>query len=330
MSERARTVLITDCDMGEATFERAVLEPAGFDVVHERCRTEDEIIDAARATGACALLVQYGPITRGVLESCPDVRVVARYGVGMDNVDVDAAAELGVEARNVRGYGSAEVADQAMALLLPLLRRVPAWSQPVRAGEWPVRGDVPDPRELLTCALGLFGFGAVAQAVAARAKAFGMTVVAHDPYVDGSAAGEAGVEMVSWDDLWERSDAVSVHAPLTEKTRGTVDRRVLASLGPDGILVNTARAGLVDRPSLERALDAGDVTGVGLDVWWEEPAHPDDPLLADPRVLTTPHVAWISPGSVQRLRTAAAQIARNVLQKERGNAHNAGHNTVAG
>ncbi|TXR55567.1 C-terminal binding protein [Quadrisphaera setariae] len=308
-----RTVLVTDCDMGPADLERAVLEGAGWHLVEAACRTEDDVVAAARASGAEALLVQYAPVTRRVLEECPDVRVVVRYGVGLDVVDLEAAAELGVTALNVPDYGSREVADHATALLLSLLRGVPAWSAAAASGSWPARGDLPDPRELADCTVGLLGFGAIAQQVARRLRAFDVVVVASDPFVGAEVAATAGVELVEPAQLWARSTAVSVHVPLTPTTRGLVGAEQLDAMPRGGFLVNTARGGLVDRAALEAALASGQLAGAGLDVWWTEPADPGDPLLRDPRVLVTPHVAWMSTGSVGRLRTRAAERALEAL-----------------
>jgi D-3-phosphoglycerate dehydrogenase / 2-oxoglutarate reductase len=309
----SHTILITDCDMGPADLERSVLEPAGWSIVHGRCRTEEDVVAAVRETGAVGLLVQYAPITAAVLRACPSLRALARYGVGMDNVDVATARELGVQTLNVPDYGTAEVADHTMALLLGLLRRVPAWSAATAAGSWPARGDLPEPLELRACVLGLLGFGAIAREVAARARAFGMQVLAHDPFVPSAEMEAAGVRPVEFDDLWRDSTAVSVHAPLTAATTGLVGRSALGLLAPGSFLINCARAGLVDRAALEASLSDGRLAGVGLDVWWEEPADADDPLLTDPRVVVTPHVAWLSPGSVRRLRTSAAQRLLDVL-----------------
>jgi len=301
------TVLVTDCDMGPADLERGVLEPAGYDLAVADCRTETEVIDAVARTGAVGLLVQYAPITAHVLRSCPGVRALFRYGVGMDNVDTDAARDLGVEARNVPDYGSEEVADHAVTLLLSLLRGVPAWSAATARGQWPARGELADPRELRECTLGLLGFGAIARAVGARARAFGMSVLTHDPFVDEGAVTAAGARAVGFEELFSRSTALSVHAPLTASTRDLVDAAALSRMQPGSFLVNTARAGLVQRSALEGALASGRLAGVGLDVWWSEPPAADDPLVRDPRVLLTPHVAWLSPGSARRLRTFAAQ-----------------------
>lgn len=307
------TILITDCDMGRPDLERAVLTSAGYDLVPAECRTEDDVIAAVAECGAVGMLVQYAPITRRVLEACPDVRGLVRYGVGLDNVDLDAAARLGVPALNVPHYGAAEVADQAVSLLVSLLRGLPWWSAATRRGEWPTRGRLPDPLELSRCTLGLFGFGAIARQVARRAQAFGMTVVAHDPYVAAADFEAAGVQGVGWDELWRLSTAVSVHAPLTDDTRGIVDSDALGRMPRGGFLVNTARAGLVDRDSVEEALASGQLAGAGLDVWWQEPADPADELLRDPRIVVTPHVAWLSPGSIGRLRSQAAERLVDVL-----------------
>lgn len=310
------TVLITDNDMGPADLERAVLEPAGITVVHLACRTEREVTEAVREHEPVGLLVQYAPITAEVLRACRSVRGLVRYGVGLDNVDLDVAEEVGITALNVPDYGSAEVADHAVTLLLALLRGVPAWSRAVADGGWPTRGELPDPLELRECTLGLLGFGAIAREVAARAQAFGMAVLAHDPFVPEDDVRAAGAEPVGFTDLWRRSTAVSLHAPLTAGTEGVVDAEALGLMAPGSFLVNTARAGLVDRSGLEGALQSGHLAAAALDVWWQEPAEPDDPLLRDPRMLVTPHVAWISPGSARRLRSSAAQRLLQVLQED--------------
>lgn len=307
------TVLITDCDMGDAVLEREVLEAAGVRVVHADARTEDDVIRSVAETGATGLLVQYAPITRAVLEACPAVQGIVRYGVGLDTIDLEAASDLEVAVSNVPHYGSNEVADHAVTLLLALLRGVPWWSDATRRHGWPARGELQDPLELSQQTLGLVGFGAIARAVARRAQAFGITVIATDPFAEAAAFDAAGVRAVDRDELWSSSTAVSLHAPLIESTRGAVDATTLSLLPAGSVLVNTARAGLVDRGALEAALDSGTLAAFGTDVWWDEPASPTDSLAAHPRVLLTPHVAWLSPGSILRLRKEAAEILRDML-----------------
>ncbi|WP_432562147.1 C-terminal binding protein [Kineococcus sp. SYSU DK003] len=309
------TVLVTDNDSGPATIERGVLEPAGHRVVEAACRTEADVVAAVTEHRPAGLLVQYAPMTREVLRTCADlgVRALFRYGVGMDNVDEAAAWEAGVVARNVPDYGSAEVADHAVTLLLSLLRAVPTWSAATAGGNWPARGELRDPAELRVTTVGLVGFGAIAREVARRLLPFGCTVVVADPFVAAQDAAAHGVELVDLPDLFARADALSVHAPLTEQTRGVVGADAFARMRPGTLLVNTARAGLVDRGALEAALADGTIAGAALDVWWTEPAAPDDPLLRDPRVVVTPHVAWLSPGSAHRLRRLAAERLLEVL-----------------
>lgn len=315
MSEVA---LVTDSDMGEASLEREVLEAAGFTLAEASARDEDDVIAAVAETGAVGLLVQYAPITRRVLTACPGVRALVRYGVGLDNVDVAAAEEAGVEVSNVPHYGTEEVADHATTLLLSLLRGVPWWSAATAMGEWPARGAYPDPSELSRQVLGLLGFGAIARAVARRAQAFGMRVIATDPYVDDDAFSVLRVRRAAWEELWRGSTAISVHAPLDDSTRGCVDAAALSLLPPGAVLVNTARAGLVDRSAIESSLAAGHLGGFGADVWWNEPPTPGDALIRHPRVVVTPHVAWLSPGSVVRLRREAAVLLRDALDRLAG------------
>jgi D-3-phosphoglycerate dehydrogenase / 2-oxoglutarate reductase len=307
-------VLITDCDMGPADLEREVLATAGLELTHLACRTAADVVEQVNAHRASGLLVQYAPIDRAVFEGCPQLRAVVRYGVGLDNIDLEAAAEHGVAVAGVRNYGTNEVADQATALMLALLRRLPQWSAATQMGGWPARGAIADPLELSTCTLGLFGFGAIARAVAGRAAAFGLRVLAHDPYAPVEAFAVHGVDRVDSQRLWSEATAVSLHTPLTAETAGAVNAEALGRMAPGGFLVNTARAGLVDRDALTAALDDGSLGGAGLDVWWTEPADPDDPLLRHPRVLVTPHVAWISPGAVRRLRIGAAHQLLALLQ----------------
>jgi D-3-phosphoglycerate dehydrogenase / 2-oxoglutarate reductase len=307
-------VLITDCDMGPADLEREVLAAAGLKLTHLACRTAADVVKHANAHRASGLLVQYAPIDLAVFKGCPQLRAVVRYGVGLDNIDLEAAAQHGVAVAGVRNYGTNEVADQATALMLALLRRLPQWSAATQAGGWPARGAIADPLELATCTLGLFGFGAIARAVAGRAAAFGLRVLAHDPYAPVEAFAAHGADRVGWHRLWSEATVVSLHAPLNAETAGAVDDEALGRMAPGGFLVNTARAGLVDRDALTAALGDGSLGGAGLDVWWTEPADPDDPLLRHPRVLVTPHVAWISPGAVRRLRIGAAHQLLALLQ----------------
>jgi D-3-phosphoglycerate dehydrogenase len=279
----------------------------------EQCRTAEEV--AARAQGAHVLLNQYAPITAEVLDALPDCRLVVRYGVGVDNVDVDAAAQRGVWVANVPDYGTEEVADHAVALALTMLRGVPRYAAAVAAGEWDYRAAQPL-RRLSTLRFGVVGCGAIGSVTGRRAAAFGMDVVGADAADDRPAPG-SGIRKVDLDELLATSDVVSLHLGLTPETEHLVDAGTLARMRPTAVLVNTARGGLVDGQALLEALDAGRLAGAALDVLETEP--PDAlgrRLAAHDRVVVTPHAAWYSQESFVALKTEVAREAVRVLTGE--------------
>jgi len=297
-------VLLTDCDLGEPEVERAVLAGAGLDLVASDCRTEDEVIDAAE--GAVGLLVQYAPIGARVLAALPQLQAIVRYGVGLDTIDVAAAANRGVRVLAVPDYCTDEVADHALALLLAVTRCVAASDRAVRSGQWPEAHTFTTASALRERRVGLVGFGRVGRAVADRCRAFGADVCAYDPNVASDELRAAGVQPVGIDDAFG-SDVVSLHLPLTEETDGLVDARRLALMPRDGILLNVSRGGLVDEAALVEALDSGRLAAAGLDVVADERPSHNSVLRAHPRVVLTPHIAFYSPGSLARLRRAAAE-----------------------
>jgi D-3-phosphoglycerate dehydrogenase / 2-oxoglutarate reductase len=307
-------VLITDCDHGTIDAELAVLDAAGVDVHLACCRTEEDVV--REAADAVILINQYAPITAAVLEALPDVRLVVRYGVGVDNVDVEAATERGVWVANVPDYGTAEVADHALALALSLLRAVVRLDRSVREGRWEYAEARPL-RRLATLTLGVVGCGAIGTAVAERARGFGMRAVGCD--VDPKRPHpESKIERLAFDELLRVADVVSVHALLTPESANLIDARALAAMKPTAVLVNTARGGLVDTAALLAALEAGELAGAALDVLAVEP--PDTlgaALAAHPRVVTTPHTAWYSEESFTTLKTEVAREAVRVLNGER-------------
>jgi D-3-phosphoglycerate dehydrogenase len=221
--------------------------------------SEDELIRAAQ--DADALLVSTREaVTRRVLESIPRVKVISRYGVGLDNVDLEAAADAGIVVTHYPGYCTSEVADHALSMILALNRRIVEQDRALREGAWVEHG--PSTRRILRGpiqplreqTLGIVGFGRIGQAVAARAKPFNLTIVAADPYIDPEVMVAAGVEPVTLEELLRRSDIVTLHAPLTPETRGMIDAQALALMKPTAVLVNTARGPIIDLPALARAL----------------------------------------------------------------------------
>ena len=286
------------------------------------CTTEDQLIEVGR--DADALLVSTREsVTRRVLEHLPRVKVISRYGVGLDNVDLDAAAEQGIVVTHFPGYCTDEVADHALALILALNRRIVELDRDLRDGAWVryhhmtaglLRGPIPPLRELT---LGLIGCGRIGRAVAARAAPFGLTLVAADPYVDPATLRAAGIEPLALPDLLARADIVTLHCPLTPETRGLIGAAQLAAMKPTAVLVNTARGPLIDLPDLIAALEAGVIAGAGLDVVYPEPLPLESPLYAMPNVILTPHAAYYSERSVQTVRIETLNEALAVLRGQR-------------
>jgi D-3-phosphoglycerate dehydrogenase len=293
-------VVITDCDHPSIDIERAIFEGAGHSVRLEQCHTPEEVIAAGH--GAAALLSQYAPITEAVIAALPQVRVLGRYGVGLDNIDGPAAERRGLRLVNVPDYGTEEVANHALALMLSLSRGIVALDRGVHAGSWDFRlgGEL---RRSSVSQVGIVGLGRIGQAMARRALALGYRVVATDPrrpHMDG-------VPLVDPDELFASSDVVSVHAWLDEKSRHLVDARKLALMKPGAILVNTARGPIVDKAALVDALRSGKLAGAALDVVEGEPIGPGDPLLDFPNVVLTPHAAFYSRESIVELKRRVAE-----------------------
>jgi D-3-phosphoglycerate dehydrogenase / 2-oxoglutarate reductase len=304
----AGVVVITDCDHGDVDPERAVLDGHDVELRVLACRTPEEV--AAQAGGADVLINQYVPITAAVLDALPRCRLVVRYGVGVDNVDLEAATERGVWVANVPDYGRDEVADHTLALALALLRGVVALDRSVRDGTWDLDPARPL-RRLATLTWGVVGCGAIGTAVAGRAAGLGMRVLGYDlPTVRS----EAPIERVPLEELLEEADLVSLHAALTPDTRHLVGAAALARMRPTAHLVNTARGGLVEEAALLAALDDGALAGAALDVLEREP--PDElgwRLARHPRVVATPHAAWYSEEAFHTLKSEVAREALRVL-----------------
>ena len=296
-------VLVADADYGRLDIEAEVLAGAGHELRTAQCRTPAEVIEAARDTDA--VLVQYAPITAEVLDALPRLRLVSRYGVGVDVVDQEAARARGVWVCNVPDYGTNEVALHAVAMLLALLRNLVEHDRQVHAGRWDHRlgGRLPRPGGLT---LGVVGLGRIGRATMAGAAPWFGKVVGYDPYLPADAW-PAGVERLELAELFARSNAVTLHLPLTADTRGLVTADLLARMPAPAYLVNTARGGLVDLDAVRQALADGRLAGAGLDVLPEEPPPAGDPLLSQPRALLSPHVAWYSEEAETELRRKAAQ-----------------------
>jgi D-3-phosphoglycerate dehydrogenase len=307
------TIVVTDYDFPDLSIESAVLDGADADVElrGEYARTPQEVIDAAE--GADALLVQYADITDEVFEALPDLQAVGRYGIGVDSIDVDAAAEHGVPVVNVPDYCIEEVPTHTLALLLACVRKVPSYDRAIKGGEWDWTAGKPI-RRLTGATLGLVGFGKLPRRLIELVDGFDPEVLVYDPYVDATEIEAAGAEKVDFDALLERSRYVSVHAPLTDETRNLIDADALDRMREDAILINTARGPLVDYEALTDAINAGDIAGAGLDVLPEEP--PPSPPLDHDAIVYTPHVAWYSEESAETMRRTVTEDVLGILRGE--------------
>ena len=302
---------------GDRTVERRVLEPLGYEVLDtvELGLSVEEGFSLAVEREAIGVLL--GPIldmNRSRLEQlAPFCSAVVRYGVGLDNVDVDAAQELGIGVGNVPEYGHEEISNHAIALLLALYRKLFVFDAAVRRGG----AGVPRPdsvRRLSQCTLGLVGLGRIGRRVARKAQVFGVTVVAHDPYASTEVAEAMGVEMYSsLDAMLARTDCLSLHVPLTPETRHMIGAAQLALMPAGSMVVNIGRGGLIDEDALVCALASGQIAGAALDVTEIEPLPLSSPLLDAPGVILTPHVAWVSEPALEDLRSLTAEACVGLI-----------------
>jgi D-3-phosphoglycerate dehydrogenase len=309
------TVIVTDHGFPSIQRQREIVENAGFSIEEASpiCRTEDEIID--RCQSADVLLVQWAPVTKKVLQSVPRVRCIIRYGVGVDNFDLDAAKELDVVAANVPDYCLEEVSDHTLAMILNLVRRMPQDNAQIHRGEWGVGKFLPI-RACSDLTLGLLGFGAIGRRVAAKARGFGFSIIASDPGVADSVFEERHVTRVDLTRLLQTADVLSLHAPLLPQTRHVINRESLASMKLGALLINTARGPLVNESDLVEALSSGHLAGAGLDVFEREPLPADNPLLRFDNVILSSHAASVSERAVLQLQVKAAELARDFLLGE--------------
>lgn len=294
--------------------EREILAPLGAEIVlaPKDCLTEQEVIEVAG--GADAVLVREAPIGATVLEELQRLKVVARYGVGVDNIDLEKAREKRVYVANVPGYGTEEVSDHAVALLLACVRSLLVRDRRLREGTFET--DIRDEIYRTTGkVLGLIGYGQIGRAFHRKWKGFlPARVLVFDPYGKGRIPEESGVEITDLDTLLAESDYISIHAPLTPETRHMIDGNAFQKMKRTAVLVNTSRGGLVDEKALVKALQGGRILAAGIDVFEKEPLDGANPLLAMPNVVLTGHVGWYSKDAVRELQTRAAQEIARVFQ----------------
>jgi D-3-phosphoglycerate dehydrogenase / 2-oxoglutarate reductase len=313
-------VYITDFDYPDNSIEREILEPIGADVIGLQCRDGKGL--AEQAKDADALMVQYAKVFKSTIEQLPSLKVIARYGIGMDIVDMDAAKAKGVICTNVTDYCLDEVADHNIALILMLIRRIPMYVQQTKKGKWHWSETGLGIKRFKNATIGVIGFGRIGQNMSVKLKHLGFTIQTYDPYIEDSVAEAIGVSRVDFQTLLSSSDVVCVQCPFTPETHHIIGEDELKQMKKSSFLINCSRGKLVDNEALYRALTEGWIASAGLDDPEEEPAKLFDwtpemnPLFSLDNCFITPHVAYYSEESLIEAREKAALNVKAVLLGE--------------
>lgn len=308
----ALRVMVTDDRYGSYSKEEKVLKKIGAAVEVYNLVDEEQAIEVLRE--ADGILVNLHPLPARVIAALERCKVISRYGVGYDNVDVDQATAKGIWVARVPDYCLEDVSDQALALLLACIRKVAFKDRRIREGGWNLHKEQPSFR-IAGKTLGLIGYGAIARTLHRKVSGFGLDrVLVFDPFLDPQTITKNGGQAVDLRSLLKESDYVSVHAPLNDKTRGMVAARELSQMKKSGILINTSRGPLLDEKAVAEALADGKIAAAGLDVFESEPLPEQSPLRRLENVVLSDHAGWYSEESVAELKTKAAQNVLEVLE----------------
>jgi D-3-phosphoglycerate dehydrogenase len=314
MSADTKKVLVTDYTWPTTEREAAVLAEVGAELLVAPTGSEEELLRLVPR--ADAILTCFARVSAEVIRAGSRLQVVGRYGIGVDNIAVEEASLRGILVTNVPAYCLDEVAEHALALLLACARGVCRYNSAVRGGNWDLKTGMPLWR-IRGRVLGVLGFGKIGRTLAAKARGFGLRILAHDPHLGDEVIRQNQAEPVTLDELLGAADFLSIHTPSTSQTRALLNEERLRSMKPTAFIINTARGALIDPEALLRALREGWITGAALDVFEPERLPPDHPLLALPNLLATPHVAFYSEESVAELQTKAAANVAAVLSGRR-------------
>lgn len=307
-------VIVTDDRFGTYEEERAVLEEIGADLVVHDCMNDDELIAAAR--GADGIIVNLYPMNSQVMQRLNGCRIISRYGVGYDNVNVEAATNAGIWVSIVPDYGVEEVSDHVLALLLGLVRNIPFVHREIKNGKWNLQNQITVPR-LTGKVLGIIGYGRIGRSLHRKVSGFGFSrVLVTDPYVTPGEIRAHGGEPVSMEVLLKTADFISIHVCLNRETKHMIGAKELQLMKSAAIIINTARGGIIDENALCNALKSRQITAAGLDVFETEPIKEKSILFELENVLLTSHMAYYSEESIVELKTKAA---RNVAEVLKGN-----------
>lgn len=307
-------IVVTDIAWPSVEPEASVLARVGGELVLAESGSEEELLGLVST--ADAILTCWKQVLPSVVRAGSKLQVISNYGIGVDNIAVGEATKHGVLVTNVPAFCLGEVSDHAMALILACARKICHYNSRVRAGDWEVGSGKPLFR-IHGQTLGIIGFGKVGQTLVPKARAFGMRVLVYDPYADADTVKARQCEKTGLDAVLSEADFVTIHAPLTESTRGMIDEARLRQMKPTAFIINTARGTIIDQDALVRALERGWIAGAALDVFVPERLPPDHPLLKLPNVIATPHVAFYSEESLWDLEIQAAGNVAAVLSGRR-------------
>lgn len=317
---RAPVVVVTDSPFPTLEPSREILSEIGAELCILESASEESI--RAATTSADAVLVTYAKISAAAIEGMKRCRIISRFGIGVDNVDIPSATRAGIRVTRIPDYCIDEVSDHTMALILALARRVVLANAMVHSGRWQMSATVPIHR--VGCAvLGLVGFGRISKLVAAKAKVFGMKVISCDPQVSAETMAREGVEHVEFDVLLECSDYVSIHSPLLPETKHLFGEAAFRKMKSTAYIINTARGPIIDEAALTKALDDGQISGAALDVLSQEPPS-NSTLTGRENVILTPHMSFYSEESLLDLqKRAAAEVVLALRGEPSSNGVNA-------
>ncbi len=304
-------IVILDDRYDSYQFEKNVLEPMGGTVVNVRAQAQDEVIAAVR--DACGICVNLTPMPAPVIEALERCRVIARYGVGYDNVDIEAATAKGIWVANVTGYCDEDVSDQAFALFMSCVRKTAQRDRQVRAGLNDLKATSPQYR-IRGRSFVLFGYGRIARVLHRKLSGFELgRVLVVDPFVDADTIRAAGAEKVDFDTAIREGDYFSIHMPLNDDTRHLFNETVFRAMKPTAMIINTSRGPVIDESALHRALSEGWIDSAGLDVFEVEPVTRDNPLLQLENLTASGHTGFYTEESLKELKTKAAENVKAVL-----------------
>lgn len=305
------TVIIADDRYPHYREETEVLQPLGAEIINIKSQQAGDLITACR--DADAIIVNLAPINAGVIAALTRCRIISRYGVGYDNVDVNAATAKHIWVANVPDYCGEDVSDQALALLMSCVRKVALRDRQVRAGIWNIQSAGLQWR-LKGKILVLFGYGQIARILHRKLAGFQLSrVLVVDPFVDAEAIRAAGAEKADWDTALREGDLFSIHMPLNDQTRGLFNETVFKKMKRTAILINTSRGPIIDERALFKALSEGWINSAGLDVFEKEPINADNPLLTLDNITVAGHTGWYTEESQTELKRKAAENVRDAL-----------------